>query len=391
MTDVALDALDIAGGMVIGSLPREDEDWLARGNGDGPLQAIETALLSGLQRPPCFVSFSGGRDSSALLALATDLADRKGLPAPVPMTARFEAEEANEEEWQKLVLSHLGIKDWVRVDITDELDLFGPAGSGFLARHGLRYPQNTHFQEPLLRHAAGGSLLSGAGGDELFEPHRWGRAALVLARSVPVRRSDALVLCAALSPAPIRARVHLRGQLVMPEWLKPAGRRILARRIRQWVGEDRVRYDAHLEWWRRSRYLNHGQHSLELLASDHGVQLIAPFSEDRVLQALATELGRSGFISRSAAMEHLFGHLLPRAIIDRKSKATFLSPLVGPLTRAFAKVAEPDSVVSEQLVDRSALKHAWRRDVVDVRSLPALQLCWLAQHRPGQERESDDR
>jgi asparagine synthase (glutamine-hydrolysing) len=318
-----------------------------------------------------------------LLAVAADLAGREGLPDPVAITARFQAEETNEADWQQLVLSHLKTADWIRVEIADELDLLGPAGSGFLSRHGLRYPQNTHFQDPLLRRAVGGSLLSGAGGDELFEPHRWARAALVVARSVPIRRSDALVVGAALSPGPIRARVHYRGQLVMPGWLRPAGRRKLSRRVRRWVSEDRVRYDAHLEWWRRSRYLNHGQRSLQLLAEDHDVQFLAPFSEDRVLRALAIELGRTGFTSRSSAMDRLFGELLPTAIIERQSKATFLNPMVGPLTRAFAEVAEPDAVVSDEWVDTVALRSAWREEQVDVRSLPALQLCWLAQHRSG--------
>jgi hypothetical protein len=154
--------------------------------------------------------------------------------------------------------------------------------------------------------------------------------------------------------------------------------------VRQWVSEDRVRYDAHLEWWRRSRYLNHGQRSLQLLAEDHDVQFLAPFSEDRVLRALAIELGRTGFTSRSSAMDRLFGELLPTAIVERRSKATFLSPMVGPLTRAFAEVAEPDAVVSDEWVDTVALRSAWREEQVDVRSLPALQLCWLAQHRPGE-------
>jgi hypothetical protein len=380
--DVALDDLDVAGGMVFGSLPR-GEPWLEQGECDSPRQAIEAFVLDGLQRAPCLVSFSGGRDSSALLALATAVADREGLPRPVPITARFQVEETNEDEWQQLVLEHLGITEWIRVELTEELDLLGPAGSGFLSRHGLRYPQNVHFQEPLLRTASGGSLLSGAGGDELFEPHRWARAADVLARSVPMRRSDLLVVGAALSPRMIRARVHHRGQLEVPDWLRLSGRRRLLRRLHVWLGEDAVRYDAHLDWWRRSRYINHGQRSLELLAEDHGVTFIAPFSEERVMRAMAADRGRLGFPSRASAMHYLFADLLPQATIERQSKASFDSPLVGPATRAFAEVADPTTVLSEDLVDMGALRRAWQREQIDIRSLPALQLCWLAQVHPG--------
>jgi asparagine synthase (glutamine-hydrolysing) len=377
VSDATLDDLDVAGGMIIGSLPGRG-DWLGQGDHENPRKAIEDIVLEGLGHPPCLVSFSGGRDSSALLALAVGLARQNGLPPPVPISARFPGEETDEAEWQQLVLDHLGITDWVRVELTEELDLLGAAGTAFLCRHGLRYPQNVHFLEPLIQSGSGGSLLTGAGGDELFEPHRWGRASLVLARSVPARPSDALVVAVALSPGPIRARMHHRGALIVPNWLRPAGRRQLLRRIHKWGAEDRVRYDEHLEWWSRSRYLNHGQRSLELLAEDHGVRYVAPFSDDRVMRSLAATMGRGGFVSRSAAMDFLFGDLLPAAIIERESKASFQSPLVGPATRAFAKIADPTTVMSEVLVDPSALRRAWQEEHVDIRSLPALQLCWLA-------------
>jgi hypothetical protein len=376
--DVALDELDVSTGMVAGSLPPTGI-WPGAGRHESPLAAVEAIVLEGLRRPPCLVSFSGGRDSSALLAVAASVASREGLAAPVPITARFEAAETDETEWQQLVVEHLGIDEWITVDIGDQLDLLGPLGSGFLLRHGLRYPQNTHFQDPLLRRATGGTLLSGAGGDELFEPHRFARAAAVLGRSVRPRRSDLWVVGAALSPRPVRARIHHRGQLAVPEWLTPAGRRALLHRVHRWVGEDRVRYDAHLEWWRRSRYLNHGQHSFGLLAGDHDVQFLAPYSEDRVMRALAAERGRVGFPSRSAALASVFGDLVPRAIVERRSKATFLSPLVGEATRAFARTADPAAAVAGEWVDPDRLRQAWQQESVDVRSLPALQRCWLVE------------
>jgi asparagine synthase (glutamine-hydrolysing) len=51
--------------------------------------ALENAMLPALRRSPCFVSFSGGRDSSAVLAVAVEVARRHGLPEPVPATMRF--------------------------------------------------------------------------------------------------------------------------------------------------------------------------------------------------------------------------------------------------------------------------------------------------------------
>ena len=71
--------------------------------------AIDAVLTEALQRTPCLLSFSGGRDSSALLAAAVAVARREGLDLPVPATLVFpQSEDSNEDEWQALVLRHLG-------------------------------------------------------------------------------------------------------------------------------------------------------------------------------------------------------------------------------------------------------------------------------------------
>jgi asparagine synthase (glutamine-hydrolysing) len=51
-----------------------------------PRQALEQVVRNALQRPPCGVAFSGGRDSSLVLAVATHVARRDGLPDPLPIT-----------------------------------------------------------------------------------------------------------------------------------------------------------------------------------------------------------------------------------------------------------------------------------------------------------------
>ena len=155
-----------------------------------PLVALESAMLPALLRGPCVVSFSGGRDSSAVLAAATALARREGLPLPVPATNVFRsARWAGESEWQERVVAHLGLDDSVRLELRDELDCVGPIARSIAERHGLLWPFNVHFHWPLLDVARGGSLLTGIGGDELLGTSRWARAAAVLSRSVrPVPR-----------------------------------------------------------------------------------------------------------------------------------------------------------------------------------------------------------
>ena len=89
-----------------------------------PRAALELVVRRALQRPPCGVAFSGGRDSSLVLAIATHVARRDGLPDPVPITRVFPAiVEADEQEFQETVVRHLGLHDWHRVVFEDELDV----------------------------------------------------------------------------------------------------------------------------------------------------------------------------------------------------------------------------------------------------------------------------
>ena len=58
------------------------------------------------QRGPCLVSFSGGRDSSLVLAAAAKAARRDGLALPVPVTNRFACgPHSHESDWQELVVA----------------------------------------------------------------------------------------------------------------------------------------------------------------------------------------------------------------------------------------------------------------------------------------------
>ncbi|MFL5910985.1 MAG: asparagine synthase-related protein, partial [Gaiellaceae bacterium] len=92
-----------------------------------PLEALERALLPALARPPCGVAFSGGRDSSALLAAAVRAARRAGLEEPVAVTLRFPGRaRAEESRWQELVARAVGLERWEILEIGDELDFVGP-------------------------------------------------------------------------------------------------------------------------------------------------------------------------------------------------------------------------------------------------------------------------
>ena len=147
-----LSRFEIATGMIHGA--HSERSSLPDPDGSTPLRALQQELLPALLRPPCMVSFSGGRDSSAVLAAAVALARREGLPPPIPVTNVFpEAPDTDEHHWQERVVRHLGLTDWVRLQHTDGLDLLGPYAQRVLQRHGLLWPFNVHFHVPLLEAA----------------------------------------------------------------------------------------------------------------------------------------------------------------------------------------------------------------------------------------------
>ncbi|HET8757872.1 MAG TPA: asparagine synthase-related protein, partial [Solirubrobacteraceae bacterium] len=204
-----LTPLELALGVVIGTDPPAERTPAAPRD---PLSALEAAVLPALRRPPCLVSFSGGRDSSAVLAVAARVARREGLADPVPVTIRaLGAPAADEARWQELVVAHLGLDDWSRLTFADELDVVGPVAAGVLRRHGLLWPFNAHFHVPMLDAARGGALLTGIGGDELFGAATSPRAAAVLgARVRPVAR-DVRRVALYLAPRFARRRWHAHG------------------------------------------------------------------------------------------------------------------------------------------------------------------------------------
>ena len=192
-----LTPLEVASGLVFGLAPPRPLPTEIAGE---PIDAFERAILPALQRPPCVVSFSGGRDSSAALAVAVRVARREGLPLPIPSTNRFPAvKDSHESDWQERVVAHLGIDDWLRPEFTDELDCVGPIATSVLRRYGLLWPFNAHFHVPHLEAAAGGSLLTGIGGDEILSSSSWARSE----RSFPAARGPSCATSCARASSPL--------------------------------------------------------------------------------------------------------------------------------------------------------------------------------------------
>ena len=377
-----LTPLEVATGLVLGIDPKLELVKEPATSTESPLRAFERAVLPALRRPPCLVSFSGGRDSSAVLAVATATARREGLPLPIPVTNVFpRAASTDESDWQERVVSHLAVEDWLRLEHDDELDCVGPVASGMLRRHGLLFPFNAYFHLPLLRPAAGGSLLTGIGGDEAFSPSSWARAADVLHGRVRPRARDILRIGFALAPRVVRRHVLRRRQLGPSyPWLRPEARRAFED---EWVAQaatEPLSWAAHVDWVRRFRYLRVGLEGLRLLASDEHVQISHPFLDRGVGDALAALPAGARFSSRTAAMAALFGALLPKDVLERSSKTGFDEAFWSGPSRAFAAGWNGEGV-DEQLVDAGALAAEWRSPQPDPRSFLLAQAVYLAHER----------
>lgn len=372
----ALSPLEVATGLVSGTARRPGRRPQTR---QTPMDALESVIRATLQRPPCVVAFSGGRDSSAVLAVAARLARREGLEPPVPVTNRFpHLPSADETLWQERVVASLGLADWVRISHDDELDCLGPVARRALLAHGLLWPFNAHFLIPALRVARGGSALTGLGGDEIFGETRWARAATVLARRQRPTLRDARRIALALAPSWARRQVLDSRIDVDLSWLQPAARISVHR---SWVhegAEEPLRWDQRIHWSAARRYLDVGAANLAVLAGDEDVLIAHPLTDGDFVETLAAARPEARFFDRTEAMRALFGAVLPDDILSRVSKSSFDGAFFNRHARAF--VAEWDgSGVDETIVNAEELARVWQSDTPDARTLLLLQSLWLAQ------------
>jgi asparagine synthase (glutamine-hydrolysing) len=344
--------------------------------GCAPLAALEQAMLPALRRSPCVVGFSGGRDSSAVLAVAARVARREGLALPVPVTMRFPGASASgESSWQERVVRHLGLADWERIEPGD-LDLVGTTAARCLRTHGLLWPANTHAHMPLLARARGGSLLSGIDGDSLFGGWAFARVGALLSGRASLEPRDVIRLGYAAAPRFVRGWVARRRAKAGPvaRWLRPDVRAASANAMTGWTP---VRWSGHVAALAgMPRWLAVVCASMQALADDTGTLLVHPFLDQRFLAALRSEGGAWGWGDRSATMAALFGELLPTETVTRATKARFDEVFWGEPSRAFAR-AWDGSGIDETLVDPEALRSEWLAQAPDFRSATLLQSAWL--------------
>jgi Asparagine synthase len=374
---VPMTELEIAWGWVAGA---EELIRLPVSSAPPPLRAFEDAIRPALQRPPCLVEFSGGRDSSAVLAVAVSLSQREGHAPPIPVTQRFPGvAEADEDQWQEKLVRQLGLTEWLRRDVFDEIDLIGPVAAASLRRHGMVWPPLAHVRGFIWDLARGGSVLTGEGGDEILGPRRLTPVRQVLARDVrPTRRNlRAAALCVA--PERLRSRA-LRASMsgaIDAKWLSPSAREGLVRAAIRPIAEESVDRRRALAQHLSSRGMRISLHNMAVMASCFDVLNLHPMLDRGFVAAFAAVARLLGPRDRTAAMHLIFGDLLPDDLLGRRSKARFNRVHFGVHSRDFVESFTGEGV-DEDLVDIDALLEVWRTPAPHAMTSALLQASWLA-------------
>jgi len=358
-----------------------------------PLAAVEGVLRPLLGSGPMMVTFSGGRDSSALLATACALARREGLLNPVAVTLRYPGvPTADESTWQERVVRHVGVADWLRLDLQpDQADLFGAVPLGSLRRHGLLWPPLLHQLASWLPAVSGATVVTGEGGDEVLGPRRLTllRRALREYRHHPthIRPQDVRSVLAPLAPSPLRQAAARRQQIAVPTvWLQPDTALELARRVAADEAAEPLSWRRALLQHPHRRCLVYGEANRDLLGAEHGVRFVHPFLEPTVISALAHHGGPMGYAGRTDAMRKIFGSLLPDEVSARTSKARFNQAVIGPLSRQFLASWDGEGV-DRSAVDVDGLRAAWAAELVPAGTMALAQAVWL--HRQGLAAEGE--
>ena len=373
-----LSPMEIALGWVFGPA---DEALPPVLNGVDPRTALEDAVLPSLCRPPCGVMFSGGRDSSAVLALATHVARREGLPDPIPITADFPgASRSRETEWQELVVSYLEIDDWQRFQFGDELDLVGPLADPLLREHGVIWSAMVHVDQPFLDFVAGGSLLTGEGGDEILgsETHRVHPVARAKRRRRISDLTEAKSVAYALAPSRVRiAHQRRHGRPQPSPWLKGPARDALRDGYASFERARPLPFSASIRAAAKTRGSALLARNRSILAQHRDVELSSPILDDTFVGALAGRAGVFGLGKRRDVLRLLVADLLPDSVLARSTKAFFDQAFLGERSRAFAESWSGRGLDSD-LIDAEAVRAEWLSERPSGLTFPLLQAAWLA-------------
>jgi len=361
---------------MLGTEPRDPLPKPPRGQ---TFQDVQDAMyLPALSGGRCLVSFSGGRDSSFALASVTAAARRHGLPDPVPITLRVASvPEAEETFWQEEVIAHLGLEDWERIEVHDELNLVGPWAQTALRRHGQLFPSSCFMLLPMLERAEGGTLVVAQGAGEMDLYWRWRPVMDLLALRTRPRRENLKLMALALTPVPLRRKLMMKAAPPAPfPWVRGEAALEISRIFASEVGTEPIPYSAALRGLLRHRCMTGTIRSIDALAGGTGAKAVLPVLDPRLLAMWAREGGWKGFGDRTQSIRRLAGHLLPESVIERRDRTRINRIFFGRHTRDFAERWSGDGL-DTSIVDPEVLREIWLGEDHDWRTGLLMQAAWL--------------
>ena len=368
--------LEIAAGWPYGLLPDSPLPHDPR----TPRQALDDAIRPALEQAPCYITFSGGRDSSAVLAAATALARRECHELPIPVTRVYPHLPATDETaWQQLVVDHLGLRDWIRLKFQQgETEILGVSALGSLLTRGVLFPAPLHAHTAMFKRLGSGSLLTGEGGDASLGSRRG--TALALLRRRRISPSVVRHAVDATLPRPVQRIITgqmMRHRSLQAKWLRPAALRQHARLATEDIIAEPLLWAAGTWFITRMRSFATIRHNHTAMAAAFGLVASDPLLDAGFLAALAHRGGILGFTSRTSAMGALFTDVLPKAVLTRTTKAAFNEAHSGATVKEFARSWDGAGVDSE-LVDIDKLRDVWLNENLSMITGLLLHSAWLA-------------
>jgi asparagine synthase (glutamine-hydrolysing) len=347
-----------------------------------PSDALIGQIAGLLDDQPCYVSFSGGRDSSLVLAAAVVACRERDHPPPIPVTYRFpNIPMTREDSAQEEVLVALRLSARIVLELVD-VDLLGPATTQMLCDYGPLWPAQALATAGCLRGLEPGLFLTGEGGDDVLGPRRITRAARLLRMLVREQSVSARATSRAFADAfaPTTARTTAVQRRIEshygPSWLEPALRHDLVRKAAQLEAHEPARPSGWPRFYLGLPWVAVRLSNLRTLHAQIGFRWNAPLLSPTFLGAVIAHTHWWEYQDRAALLCRHFADLVPDLVLARQTKASFGTAFFGETTRAFAR--DWDGAGVPPGVDAVRLRAEWLSAQPHVASASLVHYVWLA-------------
>ena len=143
----------------------------------------------------------------------------------------------------------------------------------------------------------------------------------------------------------------------MPDRLQGRSGRAI---VRDRADKLKLEWDAATRASIRSRSMSVFATNVDAAIAEYGSLPVTPFTDLRVVDALAREAGPLGWGDRTAIFRRLFHDVLPDAMLSRASGASFSPTRWGPREREFARAWDGDGGwLDHEWIDAEALRATW--------------------------------